>query len=418
MPDLKYASYLSSYRSSCTIIPMRYVFAAFAVILSLDSGNLYAACTEGTQPGGAMYRICLPSGTWNKQLIVYAHGYVAPDQPIAIPEDQLVLDGVSIPDTFNAFGYAFAVSSYRVNGLAILQGQDDLKELTALFAKQFGKPDKTFLGGVSEGGLIATLSAETLPGTYDAAIGACGPIGSFSGQINYVGDARNLFDYFFPGVLPGTVVSVPLQLWTNWETVYVPAIKAALESNPTQRQSFLNTSQIPTAADPAVTDQNVVDALRYSAMATNDAIAKLRGQPYDNRTRYYFGSANDQELNSRIPRYAADAAAIQAMKKYETSGTPQIPLVTLHTIADPIIPWAHELGYYFKVLANGNLRNLTQIPVFRNGHCNFQVGDVVFAFIVMLAETSGRSPNTVMMELPESQRRLIPAEVRSRLELP
>ncbi|HEY2845937.1 MAG TPA: hypothetical protein VGJ09_19910 [Bryobacteraceae bacterium] len=394
---------------------MRYALAAFALIVSLDSGRLYAACTDGTQPGGAKYRICLPSGTWNKQLVVYAHGYVSADQPVAIPEDQLVVDGTSLPDTFTAFGYAFAVSSYRANGLVILEGQDDLKELTQIFAKQFGKPDKIFLGGVSEGGLIATLSAETSPSTYNAVIAACGPIGSFSAQINYVGDARNLFDYFFPGILPGTVVSVPAQLWTNWEAVYVPAIKAALASNAAQRQSFLNTSQIPTSADPAVTDQNVVDALSYSAMATNDAIAKLRGQPYDNRTRYYFGSANDFQLNSKIPRYTPDAAAIQAMKRYETSGKPQVPLVTLHTTADPIIPWAHELAYFFKVLSNNDLGNLTQIPVFRNGHCNFQAADVVLAFIVMLAETSARSPSTVMMELPEEQRRLIPAEVRNRL---
>ncbi len=396
---------------------MRYAVAAFALILSLDSGKLYAACTDGTQPGGAKYRICLPSGTWNKLLIVYAHGYVAPDQPIAIPEDQLILNGVSIPDTFTALGYAFAVSSYSVNGLAILQGQNDLNELTQIFARQFGKPDRVFLGGVSEGGLIATLLAETSPATYDAALATCGPIGSFTSQVNYIGDVRNLFDYFFPGVLPGTVVSVPSQLWTNWEAVYVPAIQTALASNPTARQSFLNTSQVPTAADPAVTDQNAIDALSYSALTTNDAIKKLRGQPYDNRTRYYFGSTNDGVLNSKIPRYTADPAAVQAMKQYETSGKPQIPLVTLHTTADPIVPWAHELAYFFKVLANNDLRNLTQIPVFSNGHCNFQTNDVVFAFFVMLAETYGRSPSTVMTELPEEKRRLIPAEVRSRLAL-
>jgi len=29
----------------------------------------------------------------------------------------------------------------------------------------------------------------------------CGPIGSFQQQIDYLGDARVLFDYFFPGVL-------------------------------------------------------------------------------------------------------------------------------------------------------------------------------------------------------------------------
>jgi len=389
--------------------------AVLALVIGLHSETMFAACTDGTQPSGAKYRICMPAGSWNRQLVVYAHGYVSPDQPVAIPEDQLTLpDGTSLPGTFTALGYAFATSSYRTNGLAILDGQEDLRELTKIFFGQFGKPDATFLGGVSEGGLIATLSAETFPETYDAAIAACGPIGSFRGQINYVGDVRVLFDYFFPNILPGSVITVPPQLWTNWESVYVPAIKAALASNAGKRQSFLNASQVPTATDPAVTTENVVNALRYSAMATNDAKAKLKGQPYENRYRFYLGSPNDFELNARIPRFAADPAAVESMKLYETTGKPQMQLITLHTTADPVVPWTHEVGYFLKALQN-NSPNLTQIPVFRNGHCNFAPGDVLWAFLVMLARKGGSSPKTMMRDLTESQLEMLPAEVRTGL---
>lgn len=397
-------------------IPMRYA-ATLALLIGLHSATLFAACTDGTQPGGAKYRICMPPGFWNRQLVVFAHGYVSPDQPVAIPEDQLNLpDGTSLPGSFTALGYAFATTSYRTNGLVVIDGQADLKELTQIFNAQFGKPYATFLGGVSEGGLIAALSAEKFPGTYDAAIAACGPIGSFSGQINYIGDVRLLFDYFFPQVLPGNVTNVPPQVWTNWETVYVPAIKTALASNAAKRQSFLNVSQVPTAPDPAVTDQNVVDALRYSAMATNDAKTKLNGQPFENRYKFYLGSQNDFELNAKIPRFAADSAAVESMKVYETTGKPQIPLVTLHTTADPVVPWSHEFGYYFKSLQYGS-RNLTQIPVFANGHCNFTPGDVLWAFLVMLAQKNNTSPKSMMREFTESQLQQIPAEVRSRVNL-
>ena len=129
---------------------MRYALAAFALIVSLDSGRLYAACTDGTQASGAKYRICLPSGTWNKQLVVYAHGYVSSDQPVAIPEDQLVVDGTSLPDTFTAFGYAFAVSSYRANGLVILEAQDDGHVFGAA-EKFFQVAAQLFLRGKIEG---------------------------------------------------------------------------------------------------------------------------------------------------------------------------------------------------------------------------------------------------------------------------
>ena len=61
-----------------------------------------------------------PPEAWNGDLVVYAHGYV-PDlgQPVAIPTDQLTLNGIFVPDLINSLGYAFAVTSYSANGLAV-----------------------------------------------------------------------------------------------------------------------------------------------------------------------------------------------------------------------------------------------------------------------------------------------------------
>src|SRR5215218_3329745 len=52
-----------------------------------------ANCEEGLQVNGATYRICMPQ-TWNGHLVVYAHGYVAPNPPVGLPEDQLTLPGI------------------------------------------------------------------------------------------------------------------------------------------------------------------------------------------------------------------------------------------------------------------------------------------------------------------------------------
>jgi hypothetical protein len=51
-------------------------------------------CTDDQpQVSGALYRICMPASVpWNKDLVVFAHGYVAPNRPIEIPEDQLSND--------------------------------------------------------------------------------------------------------------------------------------------------------------------------------------------------------------------------------------------------------------------------------------------------------------------------------------
>ena len=68
--------------------------------------------------------------TWNGNLVIYAHGYVAFNKPITIPEDQLQLPGgVSLPELINSLGFAFATTSYRMNGLAVETGVEDLVDV-------------------------------------------------------------------------------------------------------------------------------------------------------------------------------------------------------------------------------------------------------------------------------------------------
>src|SRR5437868_3205502 len=81
---------------------------------------------DGTQVSGAKYRICMPDAScWNHKLVVYAHGYVDPNAPVDIPEDQLAFGGISIPTLVNQLGFGFATSSYSTNGLAVLPGIQD-----------------------------------------------------------------------------------------------------------------------------------------------------------------------------------------------------------------------------------------------------------------------------------------------------
>ncbi len=160
---------------------------------------------DGQLPSGAYYRICMPSGEWNGNLAIYAHGYVAFNKPITIPEDQLQLPGgSSLPELINSLGFAFATTSYRMNGLAIKTGVDDLVDVVNVFSATHSVPTYTLVTGVSEGGLITALAIEQRPDVFDGGLATCGPIGDFSQQINYFGDFRVLFDYFFPGVIPGS----------------------------------------------------------------------------------------------------------------------------------------------------------------------------------------------------------------------
>ena len=88
-------------------------------------------CAEGTLPSGAKSLICVPPVGWNQQLVVFAPGYAAPG-PLLNFHD-LTLGGVNLPALVLSQGYAFATTSYRQNGLAILEGADDIRELVTAF---------------------------------------------------------------------------------------------------------------------------------------------------------------------------------------------------------------------------------------------------------------------------------------------
>jgi pimeloyl-ACP methyl ester carboxylesterase len=371
-------------------------YLRLALILSLallaPSPAASACLPDGVQTSGAKYRICLPApGFWNGSLVVYAHGYVAFNEPIAIPEDQLVLpDGTSVPGLINALGFAFAASSYSVNGLAIQQGVEDTADLVQIFSTTVGTPKRVFLVGPSEGGIVTALSIERRPDLYAGGLAACGPIGDFPAQINYIGDFRVIFDYFFPGVLPGSIVDVPPSVIDNWESVYVPAIKAAIKARPQAAAQLLNVTGAQIGGDPANVENTVVSLLWYSAFTTNDAKLKLGGQPFDNAKRFYTGSSNDLLLNLRVARFSADPAAVSEMKsKYNASGALSKPLVTLHTTGDQIIPYWHEPLYSFKTLLKGSSSQHVNIPIFRYGHCNFKAAEALFAFVILVQKTGG-----------------------------
>src|SRR5690349_15441175 len=73
------------------------------------------ACVDGVLPSGALSRVCVPASGWNGDLFVWAHGYVAFNEPLGFYHLDLA-DGSSLPAVTQAMGYAFATTSYRQNG--------------------------------------------------------------------------------------------------------------------------------------------------------------------------------------------------------------------------------------------------------------------------------------------------------------
>ena len=372
--------------------------AAFTLLLCFAATPTRAqGCDpDASQASGSIYRICMPPpGSYNGNLVLWAHGFQDAIQPVHIPEDQLCIGSTCLPQLINSLGFAFATNSYSKTGLAIAQGQDDLVDLVNIFTAQKGRPNKVYLVGASEGGIITALSVEQHPrvgnsGVYNAGLAACGPIGNFPFQIDYFGDARATFEYFFPGLIPGDPfhpTDMLAQMWTAFYTdnvepiVFNPANQNALAQ-------WVRVAGLPfDPADPTTLRISVRDVLRYSVVNLNDASTTLGGFPFDNRFRLYFGSDNDLMLNMLVKRVAADQPAIDAMNSpaYATSGQLQRPLVTLHTTLDQQVPYFHEVLYLFKTLSTGSfLTRHFNITINRFAHCNFTADEALGAFAVML----------------------------------
>jgi pimeloyl-ACP methyl ester carboxylesterase len=373
---------------------MRFCAAVTFVLILLCAAPARAAANcdpDGVQSSGSIYRICMPApADYNGMLVVWAHGFQDAGTPVAIPEDQLCIGTFCLHEVITSLGFGFATNSYSKTGMAILQGKDDLLDLVNVYAAQKGMPQKVFLVGASEGGIITALSLEQHPDVYSAGVAACGPIGNFPLQINYFGDARATFEVFFPGLIPGQPFNPDPGIVSIWSDYYEAVVKPVVlaPANRTRLNQWVAVAHLPFDANDYLNSVqvSVQDVLRYSVVNLADAATTLGGFPFDNATRVYRGSANDFILNLVVPRATASAAALATMNtSYATTGVLQRPLVTLHTLRDQQVPYVHEQLYALKTLASGSL--LTRhvpIAIDRFEHCNFTPQEVLSSFAIML----------------------------------
>ena len=372
---------------------MRTVLFLSAITLQAALGAQCSSVeTDQGSIGSAPYVVYMPSPStcFNGDVIVFAHGYVPEGSPAGTWLSQLFLpDGTSIPALLNGYGFGFAASGFSADGLAIVQGMSDTAALTA-YVQSKTPVRKLFITGASEGGLIATLLLEQNK-LYDGGIAVCGPLGDFQKQINYFGDVRVLFDYFFPGVLSsagGSAINIPSQLMLGWTTVYEPAVVKALNENPLATLQLISTAGIEIGLNYSNAVNAITGALWYNVFATNNAHTVLGGNPYDNSTRVYKGSLNDTRLNANVARFTeANNIPIELTKNYDTTGLLKDPLVTLHTLADPVVPYWQEPLYTAKVQAEHSASELAQIPVLAYGHCNVSSidADAAVALLILKA---------------------------------
>jgi len=333
---------------------------------------------EGQFGTGSMYQLYCPT-SWNGGLVVYAHGYAFPSEDPALPS----ID--DLRDALMEMGYGVAYSSYSQTGWAVHEAMNETRQLRGLFSGAFGHPDKTYLMGKSMGGNIAVALAERNPKLYDGVVPLCGVVGGTKMAVDYVFNVRLLFDYYYPGVLPGNANDVPEGLDPG--TAFYLA-QLALMANP--MPAFELAGIHPTNiqyADATELFTAILTGIYFQVGSFNDFRERVHGHDFfDNTDVWYSGSSDDETLNAEIPRFSSTPDAEAYLRQwYEPSGKLKIPAVSIHTTRDEVVQVFQEDRYFDIVSEAGYSENLVQHYIDRFGHCVFTLEEILAAFDEMVA---------------------------------
>ena len=318
---------------------------------------------------GAYYALYKPAG-WEGRLVVYAHGYVAPEAPVALPEVDDLRDALLLQNI------AVAYSSYSENGYALKDGAQRTKQVREIFVERFGEPAHTYLVGHSLGGAISVMLAEKHPSLWSGVLPMCGVVGGSSLEFDYLWNLRVLFDYYFPGTLPGDAMHVPADL--DWEGGALPAIVTAISARPDLLVELSRVEQSGLRDIPLEhLGEAVVQALWFQLHGTGDVLGRAKGgSPFDNTATVYAGSSDDAALNAGVLRVSSTKQGEKFAEKYfEPTGRLSVPTIMLHTTWDPVVPFAHEQAYADVAAARGGDAMLVQRAVSVFGHCTFPAAD-------------------------------------------
>jgi len=318
--------------------------------VTTPSSGPWARIVEGRTGPASLYAIFTPR-TWNGDAIVYVHGFRDAASPVDLrDQDQLF----EVRDQLGALGYAVANSSFDANGFVVKNGAQRTHQLSGLLAAELGgKPDHTLLAGHSLGGGIALSLVEQFPSQYDGALLICGMVGGSLLETQYLGHVRALFDFFYPGALPGDVVNVPANT-----IVTLPQVIAAVQTNPFGLFAIASTAQAPVPFVPSgdVTDPSSVasqtlvgalfGALAFQVRGAGNLLELTHGHtPFDNSTtQCTLGtpllpasvvSPLIAAANAGVARYSVDPAAQNYLQHHFTpSGDLQVPVLTVHNTWD------------------------------------------------------------------------------------
>ncbi len=337
---------------------------------------------------------------WNRQSVLFAHGYVTPGQPETVSADRDPAGGLGT--LVNAQGYAYAYSAYAKAGYAVQSGVQATQNLKR-FLDLVGST-RAYATGASMGGNIVMALVEKYPDDYVGGMPFCGVTGGWGEEIRYLTDFRVVYDFFTRGTpyaLPGadnilapTAAFTQQLLQQRLTALFTDAAASQDAAVKANARNIVGRVAAATGANPDPT--SFVTALAGFGYGLQDYLVTTGGNGYGNVGKVYrtLGDATDAALNEGVLRVTADPRASAYLTQwYRPTGQFRAKVLSFHNVVDPLVPFQHAAILKDTVTRAGNAANLVQQTVAANTaaprHCDFTPGQVTFAWNELRAWVDG-----------------------------
>lgn len=381
------------------------------ILIALFGGSAAAQKhLTGTLPDGATYVIDVPA-SWNGTLLLYSHGYVAPGSPNpALDAGDPLTGGYML-----LAGYALAGSSYATTGWAVQQAIPDQIAVLDVFQADVGTPTKTIAWGHSLGGMITAGLVQDYPTRFSGAVPMCGVVAGGVGLWNEALDGAFAFNTLLAGgALQVVHIANPTENFAAAEAI----LSAAQASAPGRARLALVASLVdipgwydPATPQPSPTDYTTQQTNQFLWMQNVDFVfqfylraeleARAGGNPsfntgvnYAQQLKHSIGNAEVQSLYAaaglsldadlatlkNAARIADDSGALTYLSdNIIYNGQLTIPVLTLHTTDDGLVPVENEKAYMKVVHEADDSTLLRQTFIHRPGHCEFSPAEMITA---------------------------------------
>lgn len=372
------------------------------------------------QLGSAYFQVQVPQ-PWNGTLVLWSHGYTVPGTPAAVPA---VAPNEPTRTWLLDHGYALAASSYGPPGGWAVENAvgDQIALLDHFETLGFGSPERTIAWGESLGGIITAALVQRYPQRFEGALPLCAPLAGTVGSWNGGLDAAFVFKTL---VAPDTAIQLTnitgdpvanylqaVALLDAAQTTPAGRARIALAAAVSNVPDWYDAAQPrPARDDYAARQQNQYRWLNFPAFPftfflRQELETRAGGNPSWNtgvnyrrqlaksatpdivRAMYEEAGLSleaDLDALAAAPRIEEDPAAREYAEDHIVfNGRLRLPVLTLHTVGDGLVPDQHERAYAKTVAEAGRSWLLRQAFVDRAGHCSFTPAELVAGFNVVV----------------------------------